>query len=107
MMKRVFVIPLFWLILAGLPAAGQQRLYPVTKGRYVPVILTPDHSGIVVEKSFQYKLSLGFPTSDSTIFIPQTETPIIMLWLRIQNTSQRPIELNTSKFTSMDDQGRT
>jgi hypothetical protein len=105
-MKRVLVIPLLWLILASVPAAGQQRLYPVTKGRDIPVVLSPDHSGIVVEKAFQYKLTLGFPTSDSTIFIPETETPIIMLWLRIQNISQRPIDLDISKFTSMDDQGR-
>jgi hypothetical protein len=108
MTKRIFlfVIPLLWLILAGLPAAGQQKLYPVTKGGDVPAVLTPDHSGIVVEKAFQYKLSLGFPTGDSTIFIPQTETPMVMLWLKIQNISANPLEINISKFTSMDDQGQ-
>jgi hypothetical protein len=104
MTKRIFVTPLLWMILASLPVAGQQKLYPITKGRDVPVVLTPDHSGIVVEKAFQYKLSLGFPTSDSTIFIPQTETPIVMLWLKIQNISTGPIEVNVSKFTSTDDQ---
>jgi len=107
MMKMKFVIPLLWLILASLPVAAQEKLYPVTRGRDIPVVLTPDHSGIVVDKAFQYKLTLGFPTTDSTIFIPETDTPIVMLWLRIQNTSQRPIELATSKFASMDDQGRT
>ena len=107
MMKLRFVIPLFWLILASLPLAAQEKLYPVTRGRDIPVVLSPDHSGMVVDKAFQYKLTLGFPTSDSTIFIPQTDTPIVMLWLRIQNTSQNPIELNTAKFMSMDDQGRT
>jgi hypothetical protein len=106
-MKRVFVIPVVWLILASIPAPAQERLYPVKKFRDVPVVLSPDRSGIVVERAFQYKLTLGFPTSDSTIFIPQTETPIVMLWLKIQNTSQKPIDLNVSKFTSMDDQGRT
>ena len=106
-MKRAFVIPLLWLILAGLPAAGQQKLYPLTKFKDIPVVLSPDHSGIVLEKAFQYKLTLGFPTSDSTIFIPQTETPIIMLWLKIQNTSQRPFDLDISKFTGVDDQGQT
>src|SRR6266700_5307174 len=106
-MKRAFVIPtilLVWLILAGLPAAAQQRLYPVTKFKDIPVVLSPDHSGIVTERAFQYKLTLGFPTSDSTIFIPQTEAPIVMLWLKIQNTSSGPLQLNTSKFISMDDQ---
>src|SRR5215472_15790021 len=98
MIKRIFVIPLLWLILAGLPAAGQQKVYPVTKGRDVPVILSPDHSGLVADKAFQYKLTLGFPTSDSTIFTPQTDTPIVMLWLKIQNISTGPIEVNISKF---------
>ena len=106
MIKHVFVIPLLWLALASLPAAGQQKLYPLTKGRDVPVVLTPDHSGLVLDKAFQYKLTLGFPTSDSTIFIPQTETPIVMLWLRIQNTSTGPIELNVSKFAYTDDEGK-
>src|SRR6266566_7843294 len=104
-MKRVFVLPviaLAWLVLAGLPAAAQQKLYPITKFKDIPIILSPDHSGIVLEKAFQYKLSLGFPTSDSTIFIPQTETPIVMLWLKIQNTSSGPLQLNISKFISMD-----
>jgi hypothetical protein len=107
MMKGKIVIPLLWLIVASLPAAGQQKLYPVTIGRDVPVVLTPDHSGVVVEKAFKYKLTLGYPTGDSTIFIPQTETPILMLWLKIQNTGQSPIELKTSQYASLDDQGRT
>jgi hypothetical protein len=107
MMKGKFVIPLLWLIIASLPAAGQQKLYPVTTGRDVPVVLTPDHSGLVVDKAFKYKLTLGFPTSDSTIFIPQTETPIVMLWLKVQNTGQSPIQLDTSKYASLDDQGHT
>ena len=107
MIKPVFVLPLVWLVLSSVPVAGQQKLYPITKGRDVPVVLTPDHSGLVIEKAFQYKLSLGFPTSDSTIFIPQTETPIVMLWLKIQNTSSGPLQLNISKFTSTDDQGQT
>ena len=106
MIKRIFVISLLWLILASLPAAGQQKLYPVTKGRDVPVVLSPDHSGIVLDRAFQYKLTLGYPTSDSTIFIPQTDTPIVMLWLKIQNTSTGPLELNISKFASTDDQGQ-
>ena len=109
-MKRVFVFPviaLAWLVLAGLPAAAQQKLYPITKFKDIPIILSPDHSGIVLDKAFQFKLTLGFPTSDSTIFIPQTETPIVMLWLKIQNTSQRPFDVDISKFGSVDDQGQT
>src|SRR6202007_636424 len=77
------------------------------KGRDVPGILSPDQSGLVVDRAFQYKLTLGFPTSDSTIFIPQTDTPILMLWLKIQNTSPGPLEENISKFSSTDDQGQT
>jgi hypothetical protein len=105
-MKRKFLMTLLWLVIAILPALGQDKLYPVTGARDVPVVLTADRSAFVVEKSFQHKLTLGYPTDDK-LFLPDTRAPIIMLWLRIQNVSPRPMELNTVKFTSTDDQGRT
>ena len=106
-MKGKVVVFILWLTLAGLPALAQQGLYPVTQGRDVPVVLSPDHSSLVTERAFKYKLTLGYPTKDSTIFIPHTETPIVMLWLKIQNTGTGPIDVDISKFQITDDQGKT
>ena len=106
MMSRRFVV-LIWMILISLPLAGQQRLYPVTAGRNIPAVLAPDRSGLVVDKAFRFKATLGFPTEDSTVFIPDTDAPVVMLWLKIQNISDRPIDVTTSKFMSTDDQGQT
>jgi hypothetical protein len=79
MMSRRFVV-LISIILISLPLAGQ-RLYPVTAGRNIPVVLAPDRSGLVVDKAFRFKATLGFPTEDSTVFIPDTDAPVVMLWL--------------------------
>lgn len=98
-------MPLWWLILVSLPVLGQEKMYPV-RGKDVPVILTSDRLGIVVEKAFQHKLTLGFPDEDRVAFVPDTRAPIIILWLRIQNVSPRPMKVDVSKFASTDDQGR-
>jgi len=90
--------------MAGLPAVAQDKLYPVTGSRGIPVILTTDRSAFVIEKSFQHKLILGYPTDDKG-FVPDTKTPIVVLWLRVQNVSHDPLALNIAKFTSIDDQG--
>src|SRR5262249_42432020 len=71
-----------------------------------PVLLTEDHSGFVVERSFEYKLTLGFPSNDRAWFIPSTKTRMIVLWLRMENLSQQPLELDISKFSSTDEEGR-
>jgi hypothetical protein len=99
-------MPLWWLMLASLPALGQEKVYPVRGNKDVPVILTSDRSGIVVEKAFQHKLTLGSPDEDRVSFVPETRAPIIMLWLRIQNVSPRTMKFDASKFTSTDDQGK-
>jgi hypothetical protein len=93
-------------MLASLPALGQEKVYPVRGNKDVPVILTSDRSGIVVEKAFQHKLTLGSPDEDRVSFVPETRAPIIMLWLRIQNVSPRTMKFDASKFTSTDDQGK-
>jgi len=85
---------------------AQDKLYPVRGSKDVSVILTPDRSGFVVEKAFEHKLIVAFPTDDNVSFIPDTREQIIVLWLRIQNVSQRPIQLDIAKFTSADDEGR-
>ena len=90
--------------MASLPALAQDRLYPVTGPRDVPVILNADRSAFVIEKSFQHKLTLGYPTDDKA-FDVDSRTPVVMLWLRVQNVSHNPIAVNVAKFTSTDDQG--
>jgi hypothetical protein len=104
--NRKYLMPLWWLMLASLPALGQEKVYPVRGNKDVPVILTSDRSGIVVEKAFQHKLTLGSPDEDRVSFVPETRAPIIMLWLRIQNVSPRTMKFDASKFTSTDAQGK-
>ena len=106
MKARKFFMFLWWVIIASVPALAQDKLYPVRGSKDVSVILTPDRSGFVVEKAFEHKLIVAFPTDDNISFIPDTREQIIVLWLRIQNVSQRPIQLDIAKFTSADDEGR-
>ena len=90
---------------ASLPLLGQEKLYPVRGNKDVPALLTADRSAIVLEKAFQHKLTLGFPTDDQTSFLPKTRTPLVMLWLTVRNVTQRPMELNVAKFISTDNEG--
>jgi hypothetical protein len=106
-MKSKMVIFLSWIILASLPVLGQEKIYPVRGSNDNPVLLAADRSAVVVEKAFQHKLTLGFPTDDRTEILPDTRTPLVVLWLRIQNLSQRPFDFSIAKFTSTDDEGRT
>ncbi len=93
-----------WLVFS-LPAYAQDRLYPVTGTKVFPVVLTTDRSAFVVEKAFQHKLTLGYPSDDR--FRPDTGASLILFWLRVQNLSPRPMEFSTARFTSIDDEGRT
>jgi hypothetical protein len=104
-MKRSFLL-LCSIPLVVVPAIAQERLYPVRGNNDVPAILTSDRSSFVAERSFQYKLTLGYPADDKAWFLPDTRTRIVALWLRIQNVSQRMLELNPTKFTSTDDMGK-
>ncbi|PYS00607.1 MAG: hypothetical protein DMG15_03680 [Acidobacteria bacterium] len=103
-MSPKFFVPVLFL-LAALPARAQDKLYPVTGNKGFPVILTTDRFAFVVEKAFQHKLTLGYPSDDR--FRPDTGAPLILLWLRVQNLSQRPMEFSTAKFTSTDEEART
>src|SRR5262245_54569378 len=105
-MKRTVVTFLAWAILSSLPVFGQEKLYPVTGAKDSLVVLTPDHLGVVAERAFQHKLTLAFPTDDKISFVPNTGEGMVVLWLRIQNISQRPLDFDITKFTGTDDQGR-
>jgi len=103
-MTHKFLFPV-WLVIAALPGLGQDRLYPVTTTKGFPIVLTADRSSFVVEKAFQHKLTLGYPSDGR--FRPDTEAPLIVLWLRVQSLSPRPMELSTAEFTCKDEDGRT
>jgi hypothetical protein len=105
-MNRKWLMILCWIVLASLSAAAQDRLYPVVGNRDIPVILNTDRSAFVVEKSFRHKLTLGYPASDK-IFDTDERSPVIMLWLRFQNTSQQRVLVDVGKFVSRDDQGKS
>jgi hypothetical protein len=103
-MKRRFVV-FCWIVLAALPVLAQEKLYPVRSNRNVPLILTPDRYGIVVEKAFQHKLTLGFPSGDRAEFLPDTRSRFLIFSLRIHNVSPRPLAVDIAKFTCADDMG--
>ncbi len=101
-----FLTCLCWLIISAVPVLAQERLYPVRENKDTTILMTPDRNGLVVEKSFQHKLTLSYPTGDQLDILPDTNAPILVLWMRIQNTSPRPFDVNTSKFTATDEQGK-
>ncbi|HLH30693.1 MAG TPA: hypothetical protein VKY31_05790 [Terriglobia bacterium] len=105
-MKRRLFIALACIVTVSLSALAQETVYPVLPKSDIPVLLTEDHFGFVVEKTFQYKLTFGFPSMDKAWFVPGTKTRLVMLWLRVENLSAEPLKLDTSKFTSVDDTGR-
>ena len=106
-MSSKIVTTLVGIMIASLPVMAQEKLYPLRGTTDNPVLITPDRSSVVVERAFQHKLILGFPTDDRMSNLPDTRTPVVVLWLRIQNVSQRPLDLSTAKFTSRDDEGRS
>src|SRR5262249_54762048 len=105
MRLRLFFSFCIWLI-AVAPALAQQRLYPV-RGT-IPVEKNPyeeDHFYFVVEKPFEYKFTLGFPTSDQAQFVRGTDASIVVLWLRIENLSNQPLKINADSFAATGSDG--
>jgi hypothetical protein len=105
-MKRTILTLFVWTIASSLPAIAQDRLYPVRDGSDSAMIVTSDRSSFVVEKSFVHKLTIGWPNDDKTWFLPDTRTPLILLWLRIHNISQQSLAFDPGKFTSTDEEGK-
>ena len=105
-MKSVVFFALVWLAM-GSAAMAQETVYPVPPKSEVPALMTQDRSGFVVEKTFEYKITLSRPENRQAWFLPDSKLRFVVLWMRIENLSQQPLELNTSKFTSTDDQGQT
>jgi hypothetical protein len=94
-------------VLIGCPLFAQEKIYPVRpKVMDVSVLINADRTAFVAERGFQSKLTIGVPDDDRMEILPDTRAPIVVLWLRIQNVSQRPLQVDAAKFTSTDDQGR-
>src|ERR1044071_4901777 len=104
-MNRNLMLSICCFLIATVSARAQDKLYPVRGAPDVSVLINSDRSAFVVDKAFQNKLSLGVPDDDRLAVLPETRTPIAVFWLRVQNTSQRPMKLDTSTFTSTDEEG--
>jgi len=104
MKRRTLVLAVFLAIATAVaPLAAQEKLYPIRQGTDIRVLVNADRTAFAVDRAFQLKLSVGFPEDDKVAFIPKTRTPLILLWLRIQNVSQRPLDIDITKFTVTDD----
>ncbi len=106
-MMRKLVLLVCLPLIAVMPAQAQQKLYPV-RGT-VAVEKTPyeeDHFDFVIEKTFEYKLTLGFPTNDQARFIRDTNASVVVLWLRVENLSKQPLHIDSDKFTAKGPDGR-
>jgi hypothetical protein len=106
-MKQRFLITIAIVLTLSLPAFAQETVYPVPAKTTPPPLMTEDHFGFVVEKTFEYKLTFGFPSMDKAWFIPGTKTRMVVLWLRVENQSDNPLKIDITKFTSTDDTGKT
>jgi len=106
LMKREILTALSWVIITSVPLLAQEKLYPVRDNKEAPVLVTSDRSAFVVERTFQYKITIGFPSDDNLAFVPDTNAQLVVLWLRIQNLSQRPVSVSTDKFTSTDEKNK-
>ncbi len=104
-MKGKMILALLWLTITALPAMAQEKLYPVTAKSDVPALMTADRSAFVAEK-IGYKLTLGPADDDRTAFLPSTRARIVILWLRVENRTEQPLQVNIEKVTMTDGEGR-
>src|SRR5262249_32102712 len=108
MTSRLFVA-LVCVLAATLPVAAQDKLYPVRPKRDlpgIPILVSSDRLSFVIEKAFQHKITIGFPSDDRMDYLPETRAQLVVFCFRIQNRSGNTLHLDPSKFTSTDDSGR-
>jgi hypothetical protein len=104
-MKSRIIFAFVLIVAAGTALMAQEAIYPIPPKSEIPALMTEDRSGFVVEKPFAHKLTVARPTNQQAWFLPSSKLRIIVLWVRIENLSQDPLELNTANFTSMGDDG--
>src|SRR5262249_1331823 len=66
-----------------------------------------DQGRFLAEKTFEYKIVVEFPTKEEAGFLPASDAKVAMFWVQIENTSKRPMQLNTASFTLTDEEGRS
>jgi hypothetical protein len=98
---------LLWVIVSSVALSAQEKVYPIHEDKSdVNVLLTSDRMGLSIQKPFQHKTILSFPEGHQLDILPDTKTPIVVLSMRIQNVSQRPISLDPATFTITDEEGK-
>ncbi|HEY2380427.1 MAG TPA: hypothetical protein VGK48_04525 [Terriglobia bacterium] len=109
MKPKIFIaiVFVFFVVATSISTVAQETVYPIPPNSDPPALLTEDHYAFVVERSFEYKLTFGYPSMDKAWFIPGTKTRLVVLWLKVENESDNPLKLDVSKFISTDDTGKT
>jgi len=106
MTKKFFAVLLCGVV-SGVTLSAQEKVYPIREDKNdVNILLTPDRTGLAIQKPFQHKTTLSFPSDHDLEILPDTKTPIIVLSMRIQNVSQRPLYLDPATFTITDEEGK-
>ena len=111
MMKRVILVI---LLSAGMiaPVLAQQKLYPIAveegfgSMRIQEAPSSGDPKRLVAQKA-EYSLRIGYPTDIEAGSLSESDADVIMLWMKIQNLSARPMDFDPTKFTASDEAGRT
>jgi hypothetical protein len=112
-MKHLIGLTVLFISVAGLatPLPAQPRLYPVPGDgglgsmRVVSTLSQEGHSRFIAEKP-QYTLRVGFPTETEGSYLPDTDGKVIVLWVRIENVSSRPMNLDITSFSAVDGEGK-
>ena len=107
-MMLKFFSAFLWIIVSSVTLSAQEKVYAINEDKSdVNVLLTPDRMGLSIQKPFQHKTTLSFPEGYQLDILPDTKSPIVVLSMRIQNVSQRPLRLDPATFTITDEEGKT
>src|SRR5262245_15985522 len=112
MMKHVILTTFFVMGTLIVPVSGQGKLYPVPidggfgSMRIQAAPSTGAPARLIAQKA-EYSLRLGFPTDVEAGSLPETDAKILMLWLKIQNLTDYPMNFDPSKFTASGEGGKT
>ena len=111
MVKRAVLVI---LLSAGMiaPVRAQQKLYPITADegfgsmRLQAAPTSGDAARLVAQKA-EYSLRIGYPTDIEAGSLSESDADVIMLWMKIQNLSSRPMDFDPTKFTAAGEGSKT